>query len=161
MVLIILTDPAPLVALKRLLTRVGLLLVTLSILFIKYFPDLGRSYSPWTGETSYTGVTTNKQGLGMLILIFGLGALWQLVYLYRAKDVPVRRRHLLVQGVLLGEVIWLLTMAHSLTSTACFLMMGCLVAAIGLFKSCQKPAFIHLFVTSATSLTILSLFFSP
>jgi exopolysaccharide production protein ExoQ len=161
MVLVILTDSEPLTALKRILTRVGLTLVMLSILFIKYYPDLGRAYSPWTGETSYTGVTTNKQGLGMVILIFGPGAVWQLVHLYRAKGTPHRWRPLLAQGVLLAEVIWLLSMAHSLTSTACFLMVSCLIAAIGLYKTCQKPAFVHLYVTSATSLVILALFLSP
>src|SRR2546427_35770 len=49
MVLIVLTDPEPTGAVKRLLARTGFLLIPLSILLIKYYPSLGRGYSVWTG----------------------------------------------------------------------------------------------------------------
>ena len=39
MVMIILTDPEPLAALKRFLARTGFLLVPVSVLLIKYYPD--------------------------------------------------------------------------------------------------------------------------
>ena len=45
MVLIVLSDPDWLAALRRLLSRLGFLLVPLSILFIRYYPELGRRYS--------------------------------------------------------------------------------------------------------------------
>src|SRR5271165_2672105 len=70
-VLIVLTEPEPGTALKRLLTRTAFLLVPLSVLFIKYFPELGREYNQWTWLPAYSGVTDNKNGLGMLCLIFG------------------------------------------------------------------------------------------
>src|SRR3989337_2901378 len=44
MVLVILTDHNRLAALKRVLTRVAFLLLPISILFIRYYPDLGRAY---------------------------------------------------------------------------------------------------------------------
>ena len=50
MVLIVLTDPEPTAAIKRLLARAGFLLIPPSILLIKYYPSLGRGYSPWTGR---------------------------------------------------------------------------------------------------------------
>jgi O-antigen ligase len=161
MVMVMLTDPNPLAALKRLLTRVGLLLATFSILFVKYFPTLGRNYSPWTGEAFYTGVTTNKQGLGMIMLIFGLGAIWQLVFLYRAKEAPHRWRHMLVQAVLFGEVMWLSRRAQSMTSMATFFMVGFMVLLIGLYQWARKPMFVHFYVASATFVTVLALFLSP
>lgn len=45
MVLIVLSDPDWLAALKRLLTRLGFVLVPMSVLFIRYFPQLGRMYT--------------------------------------------------------------------------------------------------------------------
>src|SRR5712691_1045106 len=43
MVLVVLTDPEPTGALKRLLARPGFVLLPLSILLIKYYPNLGRA----------------------------------------------------------------------------------------------------------------------
>ena len=48
MTLVVITDPQPLVALRRLFSRVGFLLLPLSALFIKYYPELGRGYNRWT-----------------------------------------------------------------------------------------------------------------
>ena len=36
-------------------------LIPVSVLFIKYYPDLGRYYGRWDYHTFYCGVTTNKQ----------------------------------------------------------------------------------------------------
>src|ERR1700687_1941943 len=64
MVLIILTESDPLAALKRLGSRLGFLLVPLSILLLKYYPDLGRRLTmSWTLEA--TGVATQKNELGL------------------------------------------------------------------------------------------------
>ena len=79
MVLIVLTDPEPTAAIKRLLARAGFLLIPPSILLIKYYPSLGRGYSPWTGEAYNNGVALHKNGLGYIALIFGLGSLWYLL----------------------------------------------------------------------------------
>ena len=64
MVLLVVTDKQPTIAFKRLLTRTSFFLIPLSVLFIKYIPDLGRVYGIWLGEAHYTGVTTNKNTLG-------------------------------------------------------------------------------------------------
>src|SRR6266404_147694 len=60
MILIVLSDREPTAALKRLLARATFVLIPLSILLIKYFPNLGRGYGVWLGEVHYSGVTTNK-----------------------------------------------------------------------------------------------------
>src|SRR5437667_7537225 len=49
MVLIILTEPNPDQAVKTLLKRCAYVVVPVSILFIKYYPELGRRFDPWTG----------------------------------------------------------------------------------------------------------------
>lgn len=70
-ILIILTDADRLAAIKRLLSRVGFLLLPVSILLIRYYPNMGRAYSRWTGDLSWTGVANGKNGLGMICLLFG------------------------------------------------------------------------------------------
>src|ERR1039457_268982 len=52
-VLIVLTEADRLEAWKQLLKRVGFVLVPISVLFIKYFPQLGRGYNRWSWTTFY------------------------------------------------------------------------------------------------------------
>ena len=44
MVLVIATDKHPLVAIRRTVSRVGFVLLPTSLLFIRYFPAIGRGY---------------------------------------------------------------------------------------------------------------------
>ena len=72
MVLVILTEADPIQTVKTVFTRCAFVLLPLSVLFIKYYPDLGRYYSRWTWEPVYCGVTTEKNALGCLVLVCGL-----------------------------------------------------------------------------------------
>ena len=54
MALVVLTDPDPIEALRRLFKRAAFVLVPMSILFIKYFPEYGRGFDQWTGERHLT-----------------------------------------------------------------------------------------------------------
>jgi len=121
MALIVVTDVPPAVAIKRLISRVGFILLPVSVLFIKYYGDLGRAYSP-DGSQTTTGVTDNKNTLGVVLLIVSLGAVWNLITLLQAKRSADRRRHILAQGVLPAFGLVLLHMAVSATSLACFLL---------------------------------------
>src|SRR5215472_4773202 len=71
MVLVVLTDPDPTAALRRFLASPGFLLFPISILLIKYYPSLGRTFSEWTGEPMDIGVALNKNELGQTCLVFG------------------------------------------------------------------------------------------
>ncbi len=59
-VLVVLTEKDQLTAMKRFYTWTGFILLPLSLLFIKYYPDLGRSYNPWTWAPMFGGVTLFK-----------------------------------------------------------------------------------------------------
>jgi exopolysaccharide production protein ExoQ len=76
MVLIIVTDRKPVIALARLISRVGFVILPASVLFIKYFPLLGRGYTP-DGAPMNTGVSTNKNMLGVALLVISLCTLWR------------------------------------------------------------------------------------
>jgi len=160
MVLIVLTDFEPMAALKRLLARAGFLLLPLSVLFIKYYPDLGRSYSiSW--ELTYSGVTQQKNSLGLVCLVLGLGFLWQFLKHYQTKGEPQRGRHLLAQGVILAMVIWLLWMSNSVTSLSCFLLAGGMIIITARTRPGRKPMNVHLLVAALVCLPLFALFLDP
>src|SRR5437667_5215243 len=51
MVLILFTESDPQQAIVRLMKRSAYVLVPMSILFIKYYPELGRGFDNWTGAS--------------------------------------------------------------------------------------------------------------
>src|SRR6266480_5743586 len=70
-ILLILTEEDPLEATKALFARCAFVWFPLSEIFAKYFPSIGREYSH-SGGTMYSGVTSQKNSLGALILVVGL-----------------------------------------------------------------------------------------
>ena len=69
MILIVLTDEQPVAALSRLFSRTAFILMPFSLLFIKYYPNLGRAYDPWTGRQMITGLTPDKNMLGVITFV--------------------------------------------------------------------------------------------
>jgi exopolysaccharide production protein ExoQ len=132
MALIIFTEPDPEEALIRLMKRCAYVLVPVSILFIKYFPQWGRGYEQWTGESHDTGVTTNKNDLGCDCLIFSFFFFWCLLKTWNQKKSPARRNELLLCGGFLIMTLWLLKTAHSSTSLVSLGIAMAMVLFLGL-----------------------------
>src|SRR6185312_10810216 len=84
MVLIVITEPHWVDALKWLFTRISFVLVPLSILLIRFYPSLGRAYSRG-GSPQWTGVGTDKNALGMLCMIYGAALLWYGLRTYKNR----------------------------------------------------------------------------
>src|SRR5271170_188516 len=95
-VLVIVSDRQPLAALGRVVSRVGFVLFPASVLLIKYYPALGRGYDAF-GLAQNTGVSYNKNMLGVIVLVISVCTLWRVISLWRAKGQPDRRRHLIAQ----------------------------------------------------------------
>ncbi len=127
-VLVVLSDPRPLEAVRTVLRRLGYLMVPLSIVLIKYFSELGRHYSMWTGETEYVGATTSKNMLGLLCLISGLFFFWDTATRWADRKQRRTKRILLLNVAFIGMTVWLMQLAQSTTSDVC-LLLGCLVIA--------------------------------
>jgi exopolysaccharide production protein ExoQ len=162
MVLIVLSDPEPVAAVKQVFSRISLLLIPLSVLFIKYYPDLGRGYGRWDGKAFFTGVTTNKNTLGAICLFLGLASLWRILAVYQESR-ATRRRVLIVHGTILGIVLWLFWMAQSMTSLTCFLLGGLLLFATNGRTTTRSPAVVHVLVLGILgfSASVAFLGFSP
>ena len=157
MVLIVLSEPNWQAALKRLLARMGFLLVPVSILFIRYYPELGRRFSR-AGQPSWAGVATDKNALGMICLIFGLAAIFRFLQLYRGEEGDHKTRPLIAQGVLIAMTVYLIWEAHSATALACFLMGGSVMVLTCLSRWARKPVFLHFMVAAALAVSVSALF---
>ena len=158
MVLIILTDPDPVAALKRLFSRIGFVLLPLSILFIKYYPSIGRAFTV-SGFPMYTGVTTQKNALGVICLIFGLGSLWRFLAVYRDREVSRRKQLLIAHVTILAMVAWLLYMCDSMTSISCFVMAGGLLVLANRPTVARGAVLVHLLVAAMIGISVFALFF--
>jgi exopolysaccharide production protein ExoQ len=158
MILIVLTDPQWLTAIKRFLARAGYVLLPVSVLLIRYYPDLGRGYSRWTGKMSWTGVATDKNALGMICLILGLAAAWRFVLARRRPKGGERTRLLIAEAAVVAMAVWLLLKADSATAIACFALAGALMTLASWSSIARKPVVLHLLVAGVLSLALGALF---
>jgi exopolysaccharide production protein ExoQ len=155
MVLIVLTEIRPVEAVKAVFVRCACVVVPMSVIFIKYIPDLGRTYHIWSGAMMYTGVATHKNTLGVLVLVTAIALLWDLL------DRLAERRHrrwldLAPEGGLFLTNLWVLYTSHSATSRLCFVIGATLLlvlrteavhARIQLFtRTCLVAAAVLLFL---------------
>lgn len=124
--LIILTEREPIKAAQFVFKIWIYILIPFSILFIKYFPHLGRGFSEWTGAAVNTGVTTNKNLLGFILMASGLFLVWRLSEKWGGERKPGKWiDDVGIPIFFLGMVGWLLFMANSKTS-----LMGLIVGIL-------------------------------
>jgi exopolysaccharide production protein ExoQ len=131
-VLVVLTDPRPLEAVRTVLRRLFYLLVPLSIVLVKYYPNVGKTFSVW-GVQEYTGVSTSKNMLGALCLVSGIFFFWDAITSWQERNKKRIRRAILVDVLFMGMIIYLLNLSDSKTSTIC-LSFGCLVIGAAHFN---------------------------
>jgi O-antigen ligase len=126
-VLVVLSDPCPLEAVRTVLRRLYYLLIPLSVVLVKYYPNLGKTFSDW-GSQEYTGVSTSKNMLGVLCLVSGMFFFWDTVTRWHQRRDKRVRRVILVDIALIGMALYLLNLCQSKTSAVC-LALGCLMIA--------------------------------
>jgi exopolysaccharide production protein ExoQ len=132
MALVILTDPNPKEAFRALMKRSAYVLVLLSVLFIKYFPQYGRGFDAWNGMAVNIGVANSKNELGDTCMIFGLFFFWNTLEALQMKDRKARRAELIVSLGLIVAIGWLLHMSSSATSFVCAAIGMIMVWVVGL-----------------------------
>ncbi len=139
MALVILTDPRPLQAFRAVFVRCAYLLIPLSLIFIRYFPDIGRRYSRHTGAMEAVGVTFQKNSLGTMILACGLVLLWD--WLQRLSESDGQRQRGTAERfappIILGIGAYLLYLCDSKTSLLS-LALGSLIILSIRFSTLRK-----------------------
>ena len=131
MALIVLTEPNLEEALIQLMKRCAYVVVPVSVLFIKYYLDLGVRYDPWSGSQMRVGITTGKNELGADCLILGFFFFWYLLQIWRTERSARRRNELRLIAAFLLMIGWLFWKAHSATSIICFFVGITVVVLVG------------------------------
>ena len=136
-ILVVLSDPRPLDAVRTVLRRLSYLLVPLSIVLDKYFPLLSKQYDSFTGADYYVGVTTSKNMLGVLCLISGLFFFWDTLARWHERKQRRTKRIIVLNVAFFAATIWLLRVAESTTSEVC-LFLGFLVVLAAYSKKFRR-----------------------
>jgi exopolysaccharide production protein ExoQ len=154
MVMVVVTDRDWYAGIKRFLVRPGFLLIPYSVLLIKYYPAIGRAYNRWTWMVTFTGVTTHKNLLGRVALIFGIAFVWCFLVAYRERTTVHRSRHLIAHGAALTLVVWLFVTANSVTAQSCFLLATAFLLAAGSRALGEKRWVVHVLVAVLLALPL-------
>jgi O-antigen ligase len=133
-VALILTEKDPLEAMRAVYIRCAIVLLPLSFVFIKWYPEMGRAYGI-AGEQMVTGVTTQKNSLGEIVLIFTLCLIWDYFEtrlpgtIFRFKRLPWDLIMLVICG------LNLLHLSQSKTALVCLIVGSLLICRTGWFAS--------------------------
>src|SRR5215469_13289670 len=144
-VLIVLTEASMTDAIQRLVTRLGYVLLPLSVLFCKYYPAIGRGRTHGLSE-QWRGVTTGKNILGGVCATLGVGLLWRFRRAYNDREDPRRRSKLVALGTILGMIVWLLWKSNSMTAIFVLAMASAVMLLSGRPAFRRNPALVHLLV---------------
>jgi exopolysaccharide production protein ExoQ len=154
-VLVVLSDPRPLAAVRTLFRRLAYLLIPLSIVLDKYFPGVSRIFDWWTGRGEYVGVTTGKNLLGLDALLCGLFFFWDTITRWSDRKDPRTKRIIRVNVGFFALSVWVLNTANSATCRVC-MVLGCLVVAAVHSKFFQRhPGFLKVMIPSTFVLYLL------
>jgi len=153
MVLVILTEVDWQQAFRAVFVRCAYVLIPLSVIFIRYFPELGRRYSIHSGGMEVTGVTTQKNSLGAMVLVCSLVLIWD----WMERSRPDARRQVrwerYLPAIVLGIGVYLLFLCDSKTSIAC------LIVGAGILAATRMPLFrqkiCSLFIVVLTACLVL------
>jgi exopolysaccharide production protein ExoQ len=158
MVLVVLSDPRPIEAVRTVLRRLCYLVIPLSILLIKYYPEIGKGWDSWTGVAQYSGATTGKNMLGVVCLVSALFFFWDTVTRWADRRERRTKRIILVSVAFIAMTLWLLDISNSTTSSVC-LVLGCLVIAAAHSKVFQRhPTFLKVMIPASFCLYLILAF---
>jgi exopolysaccharide production protein ExoQ len=163
MALIILTEDNHREAIEHVLRRSAIILLPLSVLFVKYYSNLGIFYV-MDGGRSWVGVTLGKNQLGILCAFLGVFLVWRIFRIFPKLNV--------YDTLLFVSIIYLLSGAKSATSNVVFITGVLLYAGINIFKNNPSrmnsvinifiilTIFLQLFLIGFQNSSISDLFFS-
>ena len=119
--LVFLTETDPVKAVRIVFVRLSYILFPLSVLFIRFFPSLGRNFSKG-GELMFTGVTSQKNSLGEIVIVFGLILLLDLLEIRKEGSPKAMKIHRIIRYGMMAMALWLLFTCQSQTSLVCVIL---------------------------------------
>lgn len=120
--LIVLTEKDPAASFRVIFVRVSYILFPLSVVFMRYFPNIGRVVSEVSGSHMVSGVADHKNSLGQLAMVFCLVLIFDLLQTRALKTADGKPPERWVRLLNLGIGLYLLQVSESATSLLCFLI---------------------------------------
>jgi exopolysaccharide production protein ExoQ len=115
---VIMSEAEPLEAIRAVYFRCACVLLPMSVVLVRYYPELGREYTNY-GVQMFSGVATQKNSLGETLMVSMLFLFWD--YL-ETSDINSERFRLGWDRVLLVFVgLWLLNVSQSKTALVALL----------------------------------------
>jgi len=106
--LVVVSEPKPLKALESIFRRGAYVLVPFSLVLVKYFPEFGRDYGMWSGLRMWTGVTLQKNSLGILCVLSGMFLIWGILQEWKMRTLFRNLIQNIADMVVLGIALVLL-----------------------------------------------------
>jgi len=131
MVLVVVSEANPLSAAKALFIRAAYVLVPLSFLVTRYFPEIGRYYDQW-GRAYDAAIAADKNMLGLTLTVLSLALVWGIIDGGKEKASSGKKLEISVYAMLLTMIAWLMKMADSATATACIVLGTMTMIVLGL-----------------------------
>lgn len=156
MALIVVTSPDPKLALRLVMNRCLIIMLPLSVMTIKYFPEIGRGFSFWTGAANNRGIAHNKNELGYGCFIFGIFLFWSYLVARRNSDPRRRRQETWFSLGFLIIALWLLRMADSATSIVVLTLGSAVIFSLG-FGFVSKRRFGTVIIASMFAAVMLEI----
>jgi len=154
-ILVALSDPNPLEGVRTLLRRFAYLVIPLSVLLVKYYPEMAIGYDQWTGLQMYVGASTDKNMLGITCLVSGIYFVWDTAMRWSDRAERQTKRILLLNGAFIWMTLWLMNRAHSATSDVC-LVIAFLVILLTVSKTFRRhPTFFKVLIPASFCLYVI------
>lgn len=153
--LVVLTEENPTFVLTTVFTRVSYIIFPLSVVFARYFPNIGRNYSIG-GEPMVTGVATQKNSLGMIVFVLSLAIIFELLRISKNKHTSATKGHILILWCMLGLGAYLLHLCQSQTSLLCLLLGIIVLLGCGRIRRTSNPRATLARIAIAISFLILA-----
>jgi exopolysaccharide production protein ExoQ len=140
MVLMVLTDQNSVQAMKAVCARCVYIGIPLSLVLVRYFPELGRAYTGYNqDQLSFVGITANKNTLGMLALVTVIFMLWDFLDALQTSRHSTDWVNIGARAAVLMTAWYLLVISDSATSLVCAVIGSMLLFLLGLAYFKRRP----------------------
>lgn len=129
-VLTILSERNPAEAIRAVFVRTAYVLLPLSVLVLRYFPEVGRTYNRWTGAMEAVGLTFQKNSLGAEVLVAGLVLAWDIFHRLQLRPLREQKLDIGIRCFVLLLGGYLLHVSDSKTATVCLGLGVAMIAGI-------------------------------
>lgn len=138
MAFLVMTEKDPKEAIACVIRRAVYILIPMSLVLIKWFPDLGVDYTVWTGTRMWIGVADQKNELGQLTSLAAFFLVWSFYRRAIRRDAPKIRFLALADMSVLALALYISQGSPAGYSATSLVMLGAALAGLTGFSWLKK-----------------------